>query len=93
MDGCEVSCVHRLLFLSMLVNAVLNVSWSVSFFTLKRPDLALVDVVALWISIAFLMALFGRVSRPAGVLLFPYLAWVSFAAVLNLEIVRLNGPF
>jgi tryptophan-rich sensory protein len=76
-----------------LVNGVANVLWSVLFFTLRRPDWALVEVVLLWLSIVALMVVVARVSLYATLLLLAYLAWVSFAAVLNLAVVRLNGPF
>ncbi len=69
---------------------VLNVFWSVLFFTWKRPELALNEVVFLWLSIVLLMLATWRLSRPASLLLLPYLAWVSFASVLNLAIVQLN---
>jgi tryptophan-rich sensory protein len=49
--------------------------------------------VLLWLSIAVLIWLCWKRSRLAALLLLPYLAWVSFAAALNLEIVRLNGAF
>ncbi len=74
-------------------NAFLNVFWSLLFFRLQRPDWALLEVGALWLSILVLMAILGRHSRANAALLLPYLAWVSFAAVLNLAVVRLNGPF
>jgi len=76
-----------------LVNAVLNIAWSALFFRLERPDLALLDVAGLWLSIAALIAFLARRSRRAAWLLVPYLAWVSFAGVLNLAIVQLNAPF
>jgi len=47
----------------------------------------------LWLSILAPMIVLAPVSPVASVLLAPYLAWVSFAAVLNLTIVRLNQPF
>lgn len=75
------------------VNGLLNITWSLLFFTLRRPDWALVEVVALWLSIAWLLALAWRVDRLAAALFAPYLGWVAFAAVLNAAIVRLNGPF
>jgi translocator protein len=81
---------RRLTVLLYGANAVLNVVWSLLFFHLQRPDWAMIEVVALWLSIAALIAVTSRWSRLAGVLLLPYLAWVSFAAVLNLAIVRLN---
>ncbi len=61
--------------------------------TLKRPDWALLEVVALWLSVALLIVVSGRRDRAAGWLLVPYLAWVAFAGVLNWSVVRLNEPF
>ena len=75
------------------VNGVLNIAWSVLFFRFRRPDWALAEVAALWLSIAVLVAVTGRVSATAGLMNLPYLAWVSVAACLNLRIVRLNAPF
>lgn len=74
-------------------NGIFNLLWSALFFQMHRPDWALAEVGMLWLSIAVLMVIIGRVSPLASALLLPYLAWVSFAAVLNYEIVRLNGPF
>jgi benzodiazapine receptor len=77
------------------VNALLNVAWSVLFFRLHRPDWSLAEVGGLWLSVAALLAVSAPRSRSAALLLVPYLAWVSIAARLNLEIVRLNpvvGP-
>jgi tryptophan-rich sensory protein len=73
-----------------LVNTAFNVAWSLLFFRLRRPDWALVDVVALWASIVALIIGVGRFSTDAALLLAPYLAWVSFAAFLNWTMVRLN---
>jgi tryptophan-rich sensory protein len=73
------------------VNAVLGIAWSVLFFTLHHPDWALIEVTFLWASIAALIAGLLPISRPAAWLLTPYLAWVSFAAVLNLAVVQLNA--
>jgi translocator protein len=75
------------------VNGVLNIAWSVLFFRFRRPDWALAEVAVLWLSIAVLVLVTGRVSTGAGLLNLPYLAWVSVAACLNLRIVRLNAPF
>lgn len=74
-------------------NGALNTLWSALFFTLRRPDWALAEVGPLWLSVAALVKGLARLSRRASWLLAPYLAWVSFAAVLNGEIVRLNAPF
>ena len=83
---------QRLLALFAL-NALLNVTWSELFFGLKRPDWALAELVPFWLSILALAIVLFPVSRFAGWALLPYLAWVLFAGVLNMAIVRLNGPF
>jgi tryptophan-rich sensory protein len=75
------------------LNVVLNVGWSFFFFFIRRPDLALREVVGLWLSIAALIAALAGISTLGAALLVPYLLWVSFAAFLNLTIVRLNGSF
>lgn len=78
---------------AFVLNGALNVLWSLLFFRLRRPDWALAEVAFLWLSIALLIVVAGRHARLARWLLLPYLLWVSFAAVLNLALVRLNAPF
>lgn len=73
------------------VNAVFNLLWSVLFFTLQQPAWALAEVVLLWLSIVALIVGLRSCSRAASALLVPYLLWVTFAAALNAEIVRLNS--
>ncbi len=73
------------------VQLVLNLIWSPLFFGLQRPDLAFFDIAVLLVAIVATIALFARVSRPAAVLLTPYLAWVLFAAALNFTIWRMNA--
>ena len=73
-----------------LVQLVLNALWSYLFFGLHRPDLALLDIVTLWVAILVVLVLFWRVSIPAGILLLPYLCWVGFASFLNFTLWRLN---
>ncbi len=68
----------------------LNVAWSGLFFKLRRPGLAFMEIVALWLAIVATMWSFARHSAPAALLLAPYLAWVTFAAALNLSIWRMN---
>jgi translocator protein len=75
------------------LNGFLNVLWSTLFFALRRPDWALIEVAFLWASILLPMIVFWRFARAATFYLVPYLIWVSFAAFLNLTVVRLNGPF
>ncbi|MDJ0685547.1 MAG: TspO/MBR family protein [Alphaproteobacteria bacterium] len=69
---------------------ILNGAWSAIFFGLKRIRLALAELGALWLAIAVTIALFYPIDPVAAWLLAPYLAWVSFAGVLNGAIVRLN---
>lgn len=70
----------------------LNVAWTPLFFGLQRPDLALAAILLLWVAILFTLRAFRRVDRAAMLWLLPYLAWVSFAAILNFFIWRLNPP-
>jgi benzodiazapine receptor len=80
-------------FAIYLVQLILNASWSPIFFGMRRPDLAFIEVVMLWLSIIATIAAFHRVNAVAAYVLLPYLAWVTFAAALNLTIWRLNrGP-
>lgn len=81
------------LFGLFALNGFLNILWSLLFFRFHRPDWALIEGVALWLSVAALLVVCGRRSRLAGGLLLPYLAWVSVALALNLAVVCLNGPF
>ncbi len=62
---------------------LLNVLWSVLFFGLRSPGLGLIEILGLWAAIVLTIVRFARVSRPAAACLAPYLAWVSFAVVLN----------
>jgi tryptophan-rich sensory protein len=73
-----------------VLNAALNVLWSALFFRFRRPDLALLEVGLLWLSIVLLMVTLWRGSRLAAWLLLPYLLWVSYAGVLNMAVARLN---
>jgi tryptophan-rich sensory protein len=89
---CE-GAVRRRFAAALALNAALNVSWSVLFFTLHRPDWALAEVVLLWASVALLVVLAWPVDRRAALLLVPYLVWVAFAGALNAAVVQLNAPF
>lgn len=74
-----------------LLNAFLNILWSYLYFFIKRPDLALLEVVFLWGSIITLILVSRTVNKIASTLLIPYLAWVTLASVLNYETTKLNG--
>lgn len=68
----------------------LNAMWSIIFFGLKKPGLAFFEIIALWIAIYLTIKAFKKISKMASYLLYPYLAWVSFASILNLSIWILN---
>ncbi len=73
------------------VQLFLNVLWSFLFFGLHSPGVAFVEVLLLWAAIAATMVVFWLRSTLAGLLFVPYLAWVSFASVLNFTIGRLKS--
>ncbi len=74
-----------------LVQLALNAAWTPLFFGLHLPGVAFAEILLLWLAIAWTLAAFWRVHRVAAWLLAPYLAWVSFAAVLNFTLWRLNS--
>jgi translocator protein len=85
---------HRAALLAVFAaNGILNVTWSLLFFKLHRPDWALLEVGFLWLSIVAMILILRRHSTAAGWLVVPYLAWVTFASILNFAIVQLNAPF
>jgi translocator protein len=69
---------------------VLNLGWSWLFFGRRDPQAALLEIALLHLAITATILAFGRVRPRAALLLLPYLAWVSFASILNAEVVRLN---
>lgn len=72
------------------VQLALNALWSFLFFGLQSPAAGLAGIIVLWAFIGATIITFLRVSRPAALLLLPYFAWVSFAAILNYAIYALN---
>ena len=75
------------------LNGFLNIMWSLLFFKFHRPDWSVIEALFLWVSVAALIVTIWRRSMTGAVLLVPYLLWVTFAAYLNMIVVRLNGPF
>lgn len=68
----------------------LNALWSWLFFGWHLGAAAMLDIVVLWVLIVVTVAMFWRARPLAGVLLLPYLAWVSFASALNYAVWQLN---
>lgn len=73
------------------IQLILNTSWSVVFFGLRSPLAGLIVISVLWVAILLTILNFYKISVMAGLLLVPYILWVSFAAVLNLFIWTLNS--
>ncbi len=80
----------RVGFLLFGLQLALNALWSWIFFRWHRLDLAFVELTVLWVTILGTMIAFRWIRPLAGFLLLPYLAWVTFAGVLNFTIARLN---
>jgi translocator protein len=80
----------RLALSLFLVQLVLNAAWSWLFFGLREPGLAFAEILILWAFILATVAAFRPKHGLAAVLLIPYLAWVTYAAVLNYALWRLN---
>ena len=74
-----------------LMQLGLNAYWSRAFFGLRQPGYGLFVILLLWMVLTVTTIAFGRADRRAGLLLLPYLAWVTFAAALNFELWRLNA--
>lgn len=72
------------------VQLILNSAWSIIFFGLKSPSAAFLTIIFLWFSIYKTIVVFQKINKTSAYLLYPYLAWVSFATILNLSIVSLN---
>lgn len=72
------------------IQLAFNFLWPIAFFNLKWYLSAFLWLVILWILILITALRFGRIRKPAGYLLVPYLLWVAFAGYLNLGIYLLN---
>ena len=77
-------------FLFFLIQLALNALWSFLFFGLQNPFLASIEIILLWLMIYETYKQFKNIDKIAAYLLLPYLAWVSFAAVLTFSIWYLN---
>ena len=72
------------------VQLFFNFLWSIIFFNFQNYIFAFVWLVALWILILITTVLFWRLNKTAGLLMIPYLLWVTFAGYLNFAIYLLN---
>jgi benzodiazapine receptor len=76
--------------LLFLLNAFLNALWSALFFVFHTLDFAIVEAVALGLSVLALIINIWPISKVASYLLFPYLGWVTFATYLTYLVSSLN---
>ena len=69
---------------------ILNIGWSFLFFSLQNILYALFEIIILWLAILLTISQFWKINKKSSYLLIPYLLWVTFAAILNFAIWRLN---
>jgi translocator protein len=77
-------------FIIFGIQLVLNFLWSFIFFEIKWMGVALVEIIVMWMAIFLTILVFSRISKLAAWLLVPYIAWVSFASILNYYYWSLN---
>jgi len=77
-------------FYVFMIQLIFNASWSIVFFGFQSVTGALIIIIIFWLLIIYTILNFLKVSRTSGILLIPYLLWVSFAAILNFFIFKLN---
>lgn len=84
--GLQKGFTEKLFYTQLILNAM----WSILFFGLQNPSLALFEIIILWVLIVLTLLNAYRLNKTAGLLFVPYLMWVTFASILNWAIVMLN---
>ena len=85
-NNSQAKCALTFYFFQLALNSL----WSIVFFGLHNPQLAFFEILVLWVLILITLLKFYKIQRTAGLLLIPYLLWVSFASILNLFVWLLN---
>jgi tryptophan-rich sensory protein len=85
-DKTEVKVALGIFALQLILNGL----WTPIFFGLHLIGLALVEIIVMWAAILLTIISFWKISKPAALLLLPYIFWVSFAIVLNASLFVLN---
>lgn len=80
----------KIAFVLFGVQLLLNFCWSFLFFKLEQPGWAFAEIIVMWLFILMTIFAFAQVSKTAAWLLVPYISWVSFAAILNYTIWKMN---
>jgi tryptophan-rich sensory protein len=81
---------RKIIISIFFIQLFLNIFWSVVFFGMQNIGLAFAVILLLWLAILSTASIFYRVSRISAYLFIPYLAWVSFAGILNFAIWIIN---
>jgi benzodiazapine receptor len=89
-NKAEKGSYRRKALVLFFIQLVLNALWSVFFFGLRSPLAGLIEMAFLWSALALTIYYFFKLSQWAGILLLPYLVWVSFAFILNFSLWILN---
>jgi benzodiazapine receptor len=80
----------RIAMIIFFIHLIVNILWSAVFFGLHAPLAGFFVIIALWFLIILTIIYFSSVSKTAGLILLPYILWVSFASVLNFMLYKLN---
>ncbi|OGF20566.1 TspO protein [Candidatus Falkowbacteria bacterium RIFOXYB2_FULL_38_15] len=81
---------NKFIFYFFMAHLAVNALWSIFFFGMRNPLLALSDIVLMWMMIIVLIFKFYKVKRLSSYLFIPYLLWVTFATYLNYSVWMLN---
>jgi tryptophan-rich sensory protein len=81
-----------LAFILFWVQLAFNALWSIIFFGIKSKGGGVMTIIMLWLLILATIITSFRVSEWAGILLIPYIVWVSIASYLNIGVWVLNKP-
>ncbi|HMU47615.1 MAG TPA: tryptophan-rich sensory protein [Chitinophagaceae bacterium] len=82
---------HKIAFLLFGAQLILNFFWSIIFFGQHKIGWAFIEIIILWLMILLTIFSFAQVNKLAAWLLVPYISWVSFAAILNYTIWKINS--
>lgn len=73
-----------------IIQLILNGLWSILFFGMQNPFVAMLEMIVLWLMIYETYSVFKKINPISGYLFIPYILWVSFAFALNTSIWWLN---
>jgi translocator protein len=73
----------KIVYLVYISNFILNVFWSILYFSLKNPFFSFLEIIVLFFSILIIILTVYKINKISSYLLIPYLLWVSFASILN----------